>query len=300
MEPFVESTELIDRPDALRERARRDGYLYFRELLDPEEVRRVRAAICRVLDRHGWLDPGTNPVDAITTREPRIEGQAAFSDVYDEIQRLESFHAFAHAPQIYRVLDTVFQEPTLLHPRNIARVIFPNAVQHSTPPHQDYVHIQGTPDTWTAWIPLGDCPMELGSLAMLSGSHTLGLLPVKSMLGAGGVGIPDDLLRGVWHAGDMVCGDVLLFHSHTVHRGLPNLTSDRMRLSVDFRYQGRSQPIKDDSLLPHHNRLTWDEIYRDWESDRFKYYWKNLDLKVVPHDPNIYKFIEGGKEKVGY
>ena len=70
--------------------------------------------------------------------------------------------------------------------RNIARVIFPRNTKYTTPAHQDYIHIQGTEETWTAWFPLGDCSKELGSLAILPRSHVFGILPTHTAYGAGG------------------------------------------------------------------------------------------------------------------
>jgi hypothetical protein len=32
------------------------------------------------------------------------------------------------------------------------------------------------------------------------------------------------------------------------------------------------------------NQLGWEDVYRDWESDDLKYYWKNLENPVVPRD----------------
>jgi hypothetical protein len=37
-------------------------------------------------------------------------------------------------------------------------------------------------------------------------------------------------------------GDALIFPSLTVHQALPNLTQDRLRVSLDNRYQALSQP----------------------------------------------------------
>ena len=54
-----------------------------------------------------------------------------------------------------------------------------------------------------------------------------------------------------------------------------------MRLSVDYRYQKSTDPFMEDLLMPHKNRLSWEEVYRDWKSDEYKYYWKDLDLKTV-------------------
>jgi hypothetical protein len=57
-----------------------------------------------------------------------------------------------------------------------------------------------------------------------------------------------------------------------------------MRLSVDFRYQREGEELTEICLQPHFQRLTWDEIYSGWKSDRHKYYWKGLDYKVVPFE----------------
>ena len=46
-----------------------------------------------------------------------------------------------------------------------------------------------------------------------------------------------------WAGGEFRCGDALLFQSLCVHRGTHNLTPDRVRLSVDYRYQPASQPV---------------------------------------------------------
>jgi hypothetical protein len=40
-----------------------------------------------------------------------------------------------------------------------------------------------------------------------------------------------------WRTGDLAEGDILLFSALTLHRALPNLSMDRLRVSVDFRYE---------------------------------------------------------------
>ena len=71
---------------------------------------------------------------------------------------LESFHTLAHDQAVWGLMEVLLGPDVLLQPSNIARMIFPSATEHTTPAHQDYVHIQGTPDVWTAWMPLGACP----------------------------------------------------------------------------------------------------------------------------------------------
>ena len=65
------------------------------------------------------------------------------------------------------------------------------------------------------------------------------------------------------------------------------MTEDRLRVSLDNRYQAFDDPIAEHMLEPHlniFNSLQWDDVYRNWESDELKYYWKNLDLTVIPRD----------------
>ena len=198
---------------------------------------------------------------------------------------LESFHTLAHDRALWGLMEVLLGSDVLLQPSNIARMIFPSATEHTTPAHQDYVHIQGTPDVWTAWMPLGACPHSLGGLSVLTGSHKLGILPVSRSLGAGGLKSHTDDVDGEWVSSPFGLGDALFFHSHTVHRGLPNLSGNRLRLSVDYRYQRASDPVSDVVLTPHQARLSWEEVYRGWKSDEFQYHWRRHELTPVPKVP---------------
>lgn len=288
MRPLRDSSPILEDTEALRARAEKEGYLYLRGLLPRDEVDAVRRDFVAILSRHGWLDPDTNPDDLISTQPACIEGMPEFWPVFDDFQRLESFHALAHQRPLLEVLERLFGEPVLVHPRNIGRIMFPSTPP--TPPHQDYIHIQGTPEVWTAWIPLMDVPVELGGIAVLVGTHRQGIYPVQRMPGAGGVGIDTARFYAEWATDDYNMGDVLLFHSETIHRSLTNITGNRIRLSVDYRYQGVSQPIAEGSLLPHFQRFGWDFVYKDWKSTRYQYYWRKWDLNIVPFDRNVFRF----------
>jgi ectoine hydroxylase-related dioxygenase (phytanoyl-CoA dioxygenase family) len=259
-----------------------DGYLFVPGLIDREAIRRTRRDILDICARAGWLAPGSNPDDGIAAPGVRhVAGQPGFMEVYTKVQHLESFHALAHDPGIVEVVRLVVQDEVLVHPRNIARIIFPEITTYTTPAHQDFIHIKGTPETYTCWFPLGDCPPELGGLAILRGSHRQGIFRHDPALGAGGRGIDTAPLGHGWVASPLQEGDALFFHSHTVHRGLDNVTLDRLRLSCDFRYQAVSEPVHPSSLEPHHGRLTWEEIYGGWRSEEWQYYWRQLPLRVT-------------------
>ena len=267
-----DSAELIERPEALRTRAAEDGYLLVRGLVPAEDVLAVRRDVLSLCVAAGWCD-----ADGVAHPGVRyIEGQPEFFAVYDQVQRLEPFHRLATHPRVLQLYTALFGETPLAHPRNIARLMFPQNNEHRTPAHQDYIHIRGTAETWTSWLPLGDCPRELGGIAILAGSHRSGIYPTHPSLGAGGRGIEIEGLPFPIVASDMAAGDVLTFHSHTVHMGLPNVTGNRMRFSVDFRYQPASHAVDPGSLLPHVACLTWDQIYAGWRSEAGRYYWRGL------------------------
>lgn len=289
------SNGLLTDPIALRERAQAEGCLFFRDLLDHKAVKQTRAEILRICADAGWILPDTDLLEGVAAPGAAcVEPDPVFMAVYNRIQRLESFHALAHQPALLALFDMVFEEPTLVHARNIARIIFPANVKFTTPAHQDFVHVQGTEDTWTTWIPLGDCPRELGSLALLPGSHRGGVYPVHQAYGAGGLGIDTDALPYTWATRDFQCGDLVVFHSLLVHKALPNLSANRLRLSTDFRYQGVSRPITEGSMRPHHGQLTWEEVYGDWRSDQYQYYWRDQPLQCVDWTPKYHAAAKEG------
>jgi len=74
----------------------------------------------------------------------------------------------------------------------------------------------------------------------------------------------------------------LLFPALTVHKAMENHHFDRMRLSVDFRYQLEGEALTEGCLKPHFQRLSWEQIYRDWKSDELQYYWREKDYVEVP------------------
>ncbi len=284
VQTLLASNDILNNATAFRERAKRDGYLLFRGLLDPDAILNVRRQFIEILARHGWLDAGTPPMEAISGHEGPVEGVKDYWPVFDDFQKLEDFHALAHAPALVEMYAQLFGEPLLVHPRNIGRIMFPPTPV--TPPHQDHLPIRGTLDTWTAWIPQGDVSAELGGLAVLPASHLKGIYPTKPMRGAGGRGIELVEHDPAWATTEFRVGDVLTFHSLTVHRGQPNHTPNRIRLSCDYRYQAVSQPVAPGSLLPHMTRTSWDEIYRGWKSTRYQHYWEKLPLTIVkPEGP---------------
>lgn len=266
---FVDSTpQLADGP-ALAARLSQDGYLFFRQLLPHVAVMSVRADVLRVLRHHGWLAPGTRDDDGLPAGTVHREHCDNFWSGYSALQELEPFHQLAHHRALLEVVRSVLgDEGAFAHPRKIARVSYPAHPEHTTSAHQDFPYVQGAADTLTGWIPLGDCSPDLGGLRILRGSHRCGLLPVVPAAGGdGGLAVEVDGRDPAWVSTDYAAGDVLFFLSLTVHGGIPNKT-ERLRLSVDYRYQARGDPVTLESLLPHFFPRVpgWEVLTGSWRS----------------------------------
>lgn len=290
---FRNSNDAKDDSEELRRRMADEGYLFFRSLIEPSKVLELRADILGVIGDAGWLQSGTDPVVGIANVDRRCtEGDQEYSEPYGNVQRLESFHRVPHAPELMGMVEKIIDAPAIPVPGHKARIWFPRFTDHTTPMHQDFVHYQGSLDTLTCWAPVGDCPIELGPLAVLEGSHKVQkVLPHHFSLGAGGLVVDLEAeratypqLSGRWLSTNFEAGDALFFPATTVHQALPNATENLMRISLDNRYQREGGRIAEHMLRPHlydFHKLDWDEIYRDWKSDDLKYYWRHRQYREI-------------------
>lgn len=288
MEDLVDSADLLGNGAALAARLDEDGYLFIRGLLPRADVLRVRARFLEVIAAAGWLRAGSTVEDALADpAEACVDPQPAFVDVLRRFYRCPDGHALKLHPNVLGLFERLFGEPVLAHPLLIPRCIFPQRPDFTTPSHQDYPHIQGTTETLSLWLPLGDCPPEMGGIAIARGSHQDGVRAFTVSSGAGGMEV-EDPLEGSWVAGPMAAGDVLIFHSLTVHKGRPN-ASDRLRMSLDNRFQRASEPICERCLVPYAGCGSWDEIYAGWDRPELMYYWQDAAPRVAEYDMKYYE-----------
>jgi ectoine hydroxylase-related dioxygenase (phytanoyl-CoA dioxygenase family) len=140
----------------------------------------------------------------------------------------------------------------------------------------------GDPECFTVWIPLHDCPVEVGPLQIKEGSHRFGFQRHEDE----NLHVPEisasETAGGDWVAGRINSGDVLIFHSLTVHAASPNL-SRQLRISLDCRFQDYARAINPAVLaFAGESGKSWEKTYSGWHSDELKYYWKRLPLKLDP------------------
>jgi ectoine hydroxylase-related dioxygenase (phytanoyl-CoA dioxygenase family) len=252
--PFIESDPQSDEAQ-LRITMKTYGYLFFRGLVPADEVLNVRHDVLETLQEAGWLDPSCELMEGIARPgiTPRTEGQPEYTAVYRQVLRLPRFHNFPCHPSLMNIASCLIDGEILVHPRRIGRITFPNSQALTTPAHQDHFYIRGSVKTYSCWVPLGDCPMSLGGLAVWPGSQHRGFIEhsVSHPGAVGGRGVPVDEELAEWHTTDFQIGDALFFHSYTIHKALPNLSPERLRLSTDNRYQRSKDEIDPAALRPH-------------------------------------------------
>lgn len=99
---------LLAEHSRLRDQLDREGFLFFRGLLPPEEVMRVRRGVLECCRAAGWLVEGSDPLEGRASRgKASVEPEPAFIAVYREVQRVEVFHALAHHPVLLGLAEAV-------------------------------------------------------------------------------------------------------------------------------------------------------------------------------------------------
>ncbi len=259
----------------LRERFAEYGYLYFPALVAAGACEALLADIVTEARPHVGIVDGAPQL----TSEPFFETDPAWDAIYPRIQSLEAFHGFFHTPAMRELQSRLLDAEPFVYPMKMARISTPRKLGYETPPHQDAHSHQAGPTMAGLWVALHDVPAELGRLKLLARSHMRGVRPVCQADGVGGIQCeiyPDET---EWHVSDYGRGDVVIFHSCTVHKAEPNLSQDAVRVSVDTRYCDYGAPVFRTNIEPHHGwripGLDWAAIYRGWRDERLQYYWED-------------------------
>ena len=112
------------------------------------------------------------------------------------------------------------------------KLIAKNSINHTVPPHQDWASMQGSINSIVVWIPLIDINQDLGSIALVPGSHKEGLISNQKI---NNFGMVDKYIDSDFISYDVEPGDILLFNSFLVHKSGNNITNS-IRWSCHMRY----------------------------------------------------------------
>jgi Phytanoyl-CoA dioxygenase (PhyH) len=234
---LADSIALQANQSALRQRLASDGYLFFRRLLRPADVRTAFDSVRTELSLGGWADTQGRPIGpqrAVTVRDGLADPSFRAAVASRGLNRLP------YLEPLRGLVRLILGTGAFSYPAKVLRVVYPepsSGVTKGRYIHQDFA-VSGVQDMLTTWLPLMDVPASLGGLAVLPGSH-LGPPQGAKLLRADEPG---------WATTEYRPGDVLLFHCLTSHAALPNHT-DRLRLSADLRWQAADQPAPAELVL---------------------------------------------------
>lgn len=243
---LVDSTWLLGERGALEERFASDGYLLLRGVIDRDRVRAARDVVLTHARESGWLADGTDDTLADGATGQFLGGTA--------LSRAPAVLGALEAPSLFDTFGELYGEPALSFPYKWLRFV---GRKEFTGAHFDRVYMgRGSARLRTAWVPLGDVPLELGPLAICVGSHRLpGFDKLHQTYSE--IDVDRDLVEGIftqdplevtemfggrWCTATFEAGDILMFSMRTMHASLDN-TSDRCRISCDVRFQPASDPV---------------------------------------------------------
>jgi hypothetical protein len=231
---------------ALAEAMDRDGYWFFRDVLDKDAVTRLRKVYTDELEKLGVIDPVG---DASTEHSVHYNGRgdlAAMPIHMEPLAERKAWEGFKAEKSIHDFLVKLLGEEPFWKPVVEYRATAP--AQGESPKYVTGFHQDGPPtpgvDFITMWVPVADVDWDVGGIIFAEGLTD----PVNRMrideTGTNKGIIPDTLPADVWCHTTYRPGDVLFMNRWTPHSGLTN-TSDRFRLSFDQRVMrpGSHRPL---------------------------------------------------------
>jgi hypothetical protein len=240
---MIDATAAAGDPTRLKALLAEHGYLLLRGALNRDLVQRVRDDLIAVLHDCNILESPAAPPIWSGGPPPTEEEYMAY---YERAVQLDSFNRLAESAEVRAVMEAIYDGPVQVWEQRLLRIIPPDpdgAAPLGVGAHQDGSPQLGylTQDFSTAWIPLTDIDERLGGLAVVPGSHRGG---VRAQTGSASSSLQTAKTQTFeapsageqWVTTTYRPGDLVVFASMTLHKGQPN-TSDRLRLSCDFRYQ---------------------------------------------------------------
>ena len=224
------ANDLLDDDAALQAAWDRDGYWFFRNVLDQTAIGRARQRFLDYLANRDMIARGDAQAHHIGTVP---EG---WSDMVEDLARLKLAQQEIMADdKVNAFFSRLFGCPPLWVPFSVYRASVPSADRKRS--RFDMIHEDGTYSNGLpfliCWIPLAEIDADIGGLAVAEGLHHGPCL--HKMDGIKILPIEDGVIpEHAWKRTTYRPGDVLLMDQRTPHSGLANY-SDRFRLSIDTR-----------------------------------------------------------------
>lgn len=254
------SNHLLGDRAALQAAWERDGYWYFRKVLDPEVMGRMRAVWMDFLHRSGLIDPGVEENRSTASGELESRAAAALDGqkCIAEFNRRQVHTLLTESPKINATMKQILGDEPFWLPIAEYRATPPGADPAQARlvyPHQDGFYSRGMPMK-ICWIPIDHIDAELGGCAWVGGVHRGPILHDTSNPPLFPIP-PEAVPVDGWQRADFAPGDIVIFDLNTPHSGLTNVSRNRFRMSMDIRVTEASGPVPTVGSLV---RLTPDQV----------------------------------------
>lgn len=235
MRELTVSNHLLGDREALDATWERDGYWFFRDVLDKDAIRKVRETYLEVLGQLGVLAAGDGEAalyNGASLDEYPIK--AGGNSKIDPLLARYPSKEFVKDPKIKSFFEDIFGGEVFW---------IPNSEFHAVPPQQvpppsrfNFIHADGFANKGLplriCWIPVSTIDEVTGGLAIAEGLHK----PRMNDFPRLGAAIPEtDVPVYAWRRTVYQPGDVLMFNLELPHSGLANLSDRFFRLSMDLR-----------------------------------------------------------------
>ncbi len=261
---LVEFTGDLQDGAALRGRLDDDGYLLLRGVFGGQENAAARAEVFGRLERVGEVkSPAVDGIATGASRRHELEPDA--HRFWKSVSEGQALRRVTHGPQLRDLMGVIFDEPARPHDLVYLR---PAAVGRATRFHYDFPFFaRRSRRIHTAWIPLGDTPLEDGPLVIVEGSNRFADLidPIRDH-DYQSDHANDTVQRAAYErpnetdpltfvrqrqtrllSADFRAGDLVVFGGFTLHGSLDNCSAlGRVRLSCDVRFQPAADPFDDE------------------------------------------------------
>jgi hypothetical protein len=248
-----DSADALDDSATLAERMREDGYVYLRGVLDTLLVDEARHEVFARLASVGeLLEPAELGIfSGRSRRDELVSSRGAF---WQSVSEGPALRRLTHGQAMRAVMRQVIGQEARPHDYMFLRA---GVRGRATGLHYDYPFFTRAHDqVCTAWMPIGDVPVEQGPVFIVEGSQHFQDL-IGPMIGydvardtSRKATLAQDALSFAVERGcrlltaDFQRGDLVVFGMYTLHGALENhCDRQRVRLSCDVRWQAQALPV---------------------------------------------------------
>lgn len=226
------SNHLIGDAEGLKQAWERDGYWFFRDVLDKDVIAQIRKVYVDYLVEMGLTDPD----DPQHLWNGKDYSDLPVNSNHTKLNDLKAHKLLHEAPTINAFFNTLFGCDPFWVPFTVHRTNPP--VKDVGASRFDFIHDDGSYNEGLpfliCWVPIFDIPPEAGGLAVLEGLNRqpslhrregMKILPI----------VESEVPAGHWRTAHYRPGDVLLMDLRTPHSGMKNISKDQFRMSLDTR-----------------------------------------------------------------